>query len=53
MRTARQTSMPRTGKAMLWEPAPLCTFTAAYIQRHPEYVDLVDTSLRDRFVPST
>ena len=32
---------------------PLCPFTAAYIQRHPEYVDLVDPGLRGRFVPST
>ena len=32
---------------------PLCPFTAAYIQRHPGYVDLVDPSLRGRFVPST
>ena len=28
---------------------PTCPFTAAYIQRHPEYVDLVDPSLRARF----
>jgi predicted GNAT family acetyltransferase len=28
---------------------PTCAFTAAYIQRHPEYVDLVDPSLRERF----
>jgi len=28
---------------------PTCPFTAAYIQRHPEYVDLVDPSLRGRF----
>jgi uncharacterized protein len=28
---------------------PSCPFTAAYIQRHPEYVDLVDPSLRPRF----
>lgn len=28
---------------------PTCAFTAAYIQRHPEYVDLVDPSLRGRF----
>ena len=27
---------------------PTCPFTAAYIQRHPEYVDLVDPSLRGR-----
>jgi predicted GNAT family acetyltransferase len=29
---------------------PTCPFTAAYIQRHPEYVDLVDPSLRGRFL---
>lgn len=28
---------------------PTCPFTAAYIQRHPEYVDLVDPSLRSQF----
>ncbi len=28
---------------------PTCPFTAAYIQRHPEYVDLVAPSLRGRF----
>jgi uncharacterized protein len=28
---------------------PTCPFTAAYIQRHPEYVDLVDPSVRGRF----
>ena len=28
---------------------PTCQFTAAYIKRHPEYVDLVDASLRDQF----
>ena len=28
---------------------PTCQFTAAYIRRHPEYVDLVDASLRARF----
>ncbi len=31
---------------------PTCPFTAAYIQRHPEYVDLVDPSLRGRFTSS-
>jgi uncharacterized protein len=30
---------------------PTCPFTAAYIRRHPEYVDLVDPSLRGRFIP--
>ena len=29
---------------------PTCPFTAAFIHRHQEYVDLVDPSLRDRFV---
>ena len=28
---------------------PTCPFTAAYIRRHPEYLDLVDASLRGRF----
>ncbi len=28
---------------------PTCAFTAAYIRRHPEYAELVDPSLRDRF----
>ena len=28
---------------------PTCPFTAAYIRRHPEYVDLVDESLRGQF----
>ena len=28
---------------------PTCEFTAAYIRRHPEYVDLVDESLRGQF----
>lgn len=28
---------------------PTCAFTAAYIHRHPEYVDLVDASLRGQF----
>jgi uncharacterized protein len=28
---------------------PTCAFTAAYIHRHPEYVDLVDPSLGERF----
>jgi uncharacterized protein len=31
---------------------PTCTFTAAYIRRHPEYVELVDPSLRDQFASS-
>ncbi len=28
---------------------PTCPFTAAFIERHPEYADLVDPSMRDRF----
>jgi predicted GNAT family acetyltransferase len=28
---------------------PNCSFTAAYIRRHPEYVDLVAPSMRDQF----
>jgi predicted GNAT family acetyltransferase len=28
---------------------PTCPFTAAYIRRHPEYVDLVAPSLREQF----
>ena len=28
---------------------PSCPFTAAYIRRHPEFVDLVDASLRSQF----
>jgi predicted GNAT family acetyltransferase len=28
---------------------PSCPFTAAFIQRHPEYADVVDPSLRSRF----
>jgi uncharacterized protein len=32
---------------------PTCTFTAAYIRRHPEYLDLVDPSLRDQVAASS
>lgn len=28
---------------------PTCPFTAAFIRRHPEYVDVVDAGLRGRF----
>lgn len=28
---------------------PTCPFTAAFIQRHPEYIELVDPSLRATF----
>jgi predicted GNAT family acetyltransferase len=31
---------------------PTCPFTAAYIRRHPEYVDLVAPSLRPQFAAS-
>jgi predicted GNAT family acetyltransferase len=31
---------------------PTCPFTAAYIRRHPEYVDLVAPSLRGQFPAS-
>ena len=31
---------------------PTCAFTAAYIRRHPEYVDLVDPGLRGQFTSS-
>lgn len=30
---------------------PTCPFTAAFIQRHPEYVEVVDPSLRVQFLP--
>ena len=32
---------------------PTCAFTAAYIHRHPEYVELVDSTLRDRFISAS
>jgi uncharacterized protein len=28
---------------------PTCPFTAAFIERHPEYADVVDASMRGRF----
>ncbi|MBE2315795.1 N-acetyltransferase [Solirubrobacter sp. CPCC 204708] len=34
-----------SGKTVL----PMCPFTAAYIQRHPEWVELVDPGMRARF----
>jgi uncharacterized protein len=34
-----------SGKSVI----PTCTFTAAYIRRHPEFVDLVDASVRSQF----
>ena len=40
-------SIRASGKTVI----PTCAFTAAYINRHPEYLDLVDPSLRGRFVP--
>ena len=35
----------QSGKTVI----PTCPFTAAYIGRHQEYVDLVDPSLRSQF----
>jgi predicted GNAT family acetyltransferase len=32
---------------------PTCPFAAAYIRRHPEYVDLVAPDLRGRFASSS
>jgi len=34
-----------SGKSVI----PNCPFTAAYIRRHPEFVDLVEPSLRSQF----
>lgn len=34
-----------TGRALL----PVCPFVRAYVQRHPEYVDLVPSEQRSRF----
>ena len=31
---------------------PTCPFTAAYIRRHPEFVELVASQLRNQFRPS-
>ena len=31
---------------------PTCPFTAEYIRRHPEYVDLVEPAVRSRLAPS-
>ena len=28
---------------------PTCPFTAAFVQRHPEYADVVDASMRAQF----
>ena len=39
------TQIRESGKTVI----PTCPFTAAYISRHPEFVDLVDPSLRSRF----
>lgn len=33
--------------------APLCSFIAAYIRRHPDYVDLVDETHRDQVLPDS
>ena len=32
---------------------PMCPFTAEYIRRHPEYVDLVQPGIRSQFAPVT
>jgi predicted GNAT family acetyltransferase len=39
------TEIRASGKTVI----PTCPFTAAFISRHPEFVDLVDPSLRGRF----
>ena len=44
VRTALSESGP-SGKTVI----PTCPFTAAYIRRHPEFVDLVAPALRDQF----
>jgi predicted GNAT family acetyltransferase len=31
--------------------APVCEFIAGYINRHPDYVDLVDEEYRDQVLP--
>lgn len=38
-------SIRASGKTVI----PTCSFTAAYIRRHPEFVDLVDPSMRSQF----
>jgi hypothetical protein len=30
---------------------PVCPFAAAYIRRHPEYLELVEPHVRGRFAP--
>jgi predicted GNAT family acetyltransferase len=37
-----------SGKSVI----PTCPFTAAYIRRHPEFVDLVEESLRTQYMPT-
>jgi uncharacterized protein len=37
-----------SGKSVI----PTCPFTAAYIRRHPEFVDLVEESLRSQYMES-
>lgn len=32
---------------------PLCPFVRGYIERHPEYADLVDADLTERFLAGT
>ena len=38
-------SIRASGKTVI----PTCSFTAAYIRRHPEFVDLVEPSMRSQF----
>ena len=38
-------SIRASGKTVI----PTCSFTAAFIRRHPEFVDLVEPSLRSGF----
>jgi predicted GNAT family acetyltransferase len=35
-----------SGKSVI----PTCSFTAAYIRRHPEFIDLVEESLRNQYM---
>jgi predicted GNAT family acetyltransferase len=35
-----------SGKSVI----PTCPFTAAYIRRHPEFIDLVEESLRNQYM---
>jgi predicted GNAT family acetyltransferase len=38
-------SIRASGKTVI----PTCSFTAEYIRRHPEFVDLVEPSMRSQF----